>query len=85
MFPGLVHFIYVNRHQDVMIAPCLTPNDYSGVSPATAHGEDETLKQKVWSMHAQAQHRLAQGYTTLLTKAGDFRYAYYLWFENADG
>jgi hypothetical protein len=48
-------------------------------------GEDATLMGKVWTMHAQAQHRLAQGYTTLTTKAGDFRYAYYLWFENQDG
>eukprot|EP00039_Didymoeca_costata_P019789 m.338937 g.338937 ORF g.338937 m.338937 type:complete len:884 (-) comp18606_c0_seq1:103-2754(-) len=85
MFPGLVHFIYVDRHQDVMIAPCLTPTNNSSFSPVAAPGREETLKQKVWAMHAQAQHRLAQGYTTLATKSGDFRYAYYLWFENAEG
>jgi hypothetical protein len=81
----LVHFIYVDRTQDVMIAPCLTPTGYTGASPAAAPGEEETLKGKVWTMHAQAQHRLAQGYTTLIAKSGDFRYAYYLWFENRDG
>ena len=85
MFPGLVHFIYVDRSQDVMIAPCLTPTGQTPNSPPRAQGETETLKQKVWMMHAQAQHRLAQGYTTLVTKAGDFRYAYYLWFEDTEG
>merc|ERR1712086_683781 len=85
MFPGLVHFIYVDRSQDVMIAPCLTPTGQAPNSPPREQGENETLKQKVWAMHAQAQHRLAQGYTTLVTKAGDFRYAYYLWFEDMEG
>jgi len=26
-----------------------------------------------------------QGYTTMMYKAGDFQYAYYLWFQDSDG
>lgn len=36
-------------------------------------------------MHAQAQQRLAQGYTSFVLKAADFRYSFYLWFENEAG
>ena len=36
-------------------------------------------------MHGQAQQRLAQGYTSFVIKANDFRYSFYLWFENEAG
>lgn len=87
MYPGLVHFIYVDRTSNLMVAPCLTPGT-SGES-ASPHdvtpGQPETLKQKVWNMHAHAQRRLAQGYTSFTIKAGDFRYAFYIWFESESG
>eukprot|EP00041_Stephanoeca_diplocostata_P032040 m.1015019 g.1015019 ORF g.1015019 m.1015019 type:complete len:954 (-) comp24074_c0_seq2:212-3073(-) len=88
MYPGLVHFIYVDRNNDTMIAPCLTPTGTGGNKNADgsiASGHTDTLKEKVWDMHAQAQRHLAQGYTSYTAKAGDFRYGFYLWFENELG
>ena len=89
MFPGLVHFMYVNRSQDVMIAPCLTPGSTTGDGQAEqaefTTGHADSLKQKVWELYAHAQKRLAQGYTSLAMRAGDFRYMYHLWFEGEGG
>eukprot|EP00040_Diaphanoeca_grandis_P034574 m.214929 g.214929 ORF g.214929 m.214929 type:complete len:873 (+) comp33181_c1_seq4:274-2892(+) len=87
MYPGLVHFIYVDRTSNTMVAPCLTPGTSGASNKANrSTGQDsDTLKQKVWNMHANAQKRLAQGYTSFTIKAGDFRYSFYLWFESEQG
>eukprot|EP00054_Salpingoeca_dolichothecata_P022983 m.151959 g.151959 ORF g.151959 m.151959 type:complete len:1051 (-) comp24528_c1_seq3:72-3224(-) len=82
-FPGLVHFIYVDRSKQIVIAPCLSPASSKGKRKEGSKGK--SLKEMVWDMHRMAQQRLKQGYTTLMLKAGDFQFSYRLWFEDADG
>ncbi|KAK6624388.1 hypothetical protein RUM44_011247 [Polyplax serrata] len=75
-FPGLVHFIYIDRHQHRLTAPTL---DFT-------HEETAVLTRKqLWSMVDYSRSQLQEGHLSMMWKDTTFNYAYFLWFEKPSG
>lgn len=75
-FPGLVHFLYIDRHLHRLTAPSLDFNS-----------EETTLltKKKIWAMVDFARSHLQEGHLSMMWKDTTFNYAYFLWFEDTSG
>ncbi|XP_046365121.2 Hermansky-Pudlak syndrome 1 protein homolog [Haliotis rufescens] len=80
-FPGMVHFIYIDRQSNQLTAPSLNITlEETGKKDATS-----LLKNKVWVMVEQMMVKLTEGYTSIMFRDGDFYYSYFLWFEDNTG
>lgn len=80
--PGLVHFIYINRTSDLVIAPTINVEADPTTHCASMYC---IIKQKVWDMWQYSELMLTHGYTSLALRDGDFTFSYFLWFEDSMG
>ncbi|CAG5120514.1 unnamed protein product, partial [Candidula unifasciata] len=80
-FPGLIHFVFIDRHFHQMTAPSMNISLREGEHmDATSY-----LKEKIWTMYQLMMSKLTEGYTTVMMRDGDFYFSYFLWFEDQTG
>ncbi|XP_069670133.1 BLOC-3 complex member HPS1 [Periplaneta americana] len=73
-FPGLVHFLYIDRFNHRITAPSLDFNSEETTS---------LTKKKIWAMVEFSRTHLEEGHTAIMWKDTTFSYAYFLWFEDS--
>ncbi|KAG7190267.1 hypothetical protein KM043_006385 [Ampulex compressa] len=75
-FPGLVHFIYIDRATHRLTAPTLDFTNSETLALTT---------KKIWCMVKQSRMHLQEGHLSVMWKDTTFNYAYFLWFEDSSG
>lgn len=75
-FPGLVHFMYIDRSNHHITAPSLDFNSEETIT---------LTKNKIWSMIDFSRRHLREGHLAIMWKDTTFNYAYFLWFEDSSG
>ncbi|XP_055535291.1 BLOC-3 complex member HPS1 [Wyeomyia smithii] len=73
-FPGLVHFIHIDRNNGRIVAPGLDQEDSSNI-----------LKERIWSMVELSRTYLHKGNMSMIWKDITYSYGYFLWFEDING
>ncbi|XP_066252469.1 BLOC-3 complex member HPS1 isoform X2 [Euwallacea similis] len=74
-FPGLVHFLYIDRNTHRVTTPSLDMDAEKA----------EFIRERIWSMVSLARSHLQQGHTAIIWKDKIFTYGYFLWFEDSGG
>nr|XP_023028272.1 Hermansky-Pudlak syndrome 1 protein homolog isoform X2 [Leptinotarsa decemlineata] len=74
-FPGLVHFLYIDRNTHRITTPTLDFTTQEGLFN----------KKKIWFMIDFARKYLQKGCMQLMWKDTTFHYAYFIWFEDNSG
>lgn len=80
-FPGLVHFIHVDRGSNQLTAPSIHI-DYSREKKA---GKEDAHRKLVWSFIEKSRHFFQNEHTTIHFQIGDFQLSSFLYFENDMG
>ncbi|XP_015585402.1 Hermansky-Pudlak syndrome 1 protein homolog isoform X1 [Cephus cinctus] len=75
-FPGLVHFIYIDRTTHRLTTPTL---DFT--NPETL----ALTTKKIWAMVENSRSHLQEGHLAVMWKDTTFNYSYFLWFEDSSG
>lgn len=81
-FPGLVHFLYVDRSAHQLTAPTLLSTGSGDEEDGPATPTRALTLARVWSMVEFARSHLRKGHLSLMWKDTTFNYAYFLWFED---
>ncbi|XP_069187903.1 BLOC-3 complex member HPS1 isoform X2 [Procambarus clarkii] len=87
-FPGLVHFLYVDRSSHQLTSPTLLTDesgDFTNDLNSSAKGTRALTVARVWSMVEFAHTHITKGHLSLMWKDTTFSYAYFLWFEDSGG
>ncbi|KAJ5077577.1 hermansky-pudlak syndrome protein [Anaeramoeba ignava] len=86
-YPGIVHFIFVDRKKNNVVAPEILPLHTGALleNPTVSQMSVEYIKSHVWNLFSQAQSYLMQGFATMLLRIDDFYYSYRIWFEDEEG
>ncbi|KAG5880595.1 hypothetical protein JTB14_002400 [Gonioctena quinquepunctata] len=74
-FPGLVHFLYIDRNTHRITTP----------TPDFSTEEGSFSKKKIWFLIDFARKYLQRGCMQLMWKDTTFHYAYFMWFEDTSG
>ncbi|KAG1680512.1 Beta-TrCP [Nymphon striatum] len=86
-YPGLLHFIYVDRTNDFMFAPCICKES---LAPAEDVAESESdlislSMGKIWKMVEFTQKQILLGHTSVMWRDTKHYCTYFLWFEDGLG
>lgn len=77
-FPGLVHFILIERNKNVLYSPI--PTSLAGRNfNNKVDNQEEVIRNKIWEMYSKTQLYLQKGYSSVLVKKHDFQFTYKLW------
>nr|XP_032827793.1 Hermansky-Pudlak syndrome 1 protein [Petromyzon marinus] len=81
-FPGLVHFLYMDRALGLLVAPALLTEGGSELG----HGAiAAVVRDLVWWFVSFARRMLRHGYNSIALRKGDFVCSYFLWFRDTGG
>ncbi|EGD75592.1 hypothetical protein PTSG_06660 [Salpingoeca rosetta] len=90
-YPGLVHFLFVNRSKDMLYCSPL-PDIRASSRRHDSTSDDATpqsvlkfipdFKDQLWAFYLEARDRLVHGFTTYSSKQTSLRFLYTVWFES---
>lgn len=81
-FPGLIHFIYVNRSNDQVMVPAI---DIKTTMQLNNSSIIPLLKEKILKMVEFTRVQLQLGHFSIVWRDSNFHYSYFLWFEDVKG
>ncbi len=81
LYPGLLHFIYVNHSNDTMIAPSMVPYSRmhldppalttAGLRPVPGAAVATTIKELVWTLYSHSSACLSKAPHPARTRGAD--------------
>ena len=88
--PGLIHFIFVDRVRDRVIAPNISNLRSTGDDNIYGYGADNDpiikfIKDRVWEMVHLAHEQQDRGYIEVGWRENSVQYWYKLWMEDEEG
>lgn len=81
-FPGMVHFIYVNRTSNQVIVPTMDDGSAMRLNNTNLSA---LIKEKVNQMVEFTRMQLQLGHFAIVWRDSHFHYSYFLWFEDLKG